>query len=248
MSRLPLEVCVDTIEGAFTAAANGADRIELCAALSEGGLTPSAGFMTACAEVPVPVYAMIRPRGGDFCYSEDEKSLMVRDIEAAEKAGLAGVVIGAVTADYELDATFLSSAIAGTSLPATLHRAFDTLTDLERGVNDAIDLGFERILTSGRATRAELGLTDLAAAVRQSAGRISIMAGSGVTAQNAARILRGTGADELHASCSSRLAVPTPESPDCRLGFVQPNGAKMTDGTLVKSLRTAIDQFMETAA
>ncbi len=248
MTRIPLEICVDTIEGARTAAENGADRIELCAALSEGGLTPSCGFMAAASDLPVPVYAMIRPRGGDFRYSDHEKAMMLRDIDAAAHAGLAGIVIGAVDRNRALDAAFLSEALSCTSLPSTLHRAFDTLNDPIRGVSDAVDLGFERILTSGLAMKAEFGLETLKSVVAIAGDRISIMAGAGVTVQNAARILGETGVHELHASCSSMHPGASRETQEGRLGFVSPEGSRATDASLVRALRQAMDQFKETAA
>jgi len=249
MSAAPLEVCVDTLEGAWIAAENGADRIELCVALSEGGLTPSFGAMTASSKLPVPVYAMIRPRRGDFAYSDLEKTVMLRDIEACEKAGLAGMVIGAVDDQYALDREFLAAALESTSLPATLHRAIDTVRNYEQAVEDAIALGFERILTSGKADKAELGMDRLASAVRIASGRISIMAGSGVNAANATRILKHTGVAELHASCSKpKDDAPSPSTAETRLGFVAASGTRDTDATLVQSLRHVMDLHAEDAA
>ncbi|MCK7611561.1 copper homeostasis protein CutC [Roseibium sediminicola] len=249
MSPVALEVCVDTLEGAWIAAENGADRIELCAALSEGGLTPSFGAMTAAAKLPVPVYAMIRPRRGDFRYSDIEKTAMLHDIEACGKAGLAGIVIGAVDDQHALDREFLAAALESTSLPATLHRAIDTVRDYEKAVADAIKLGFERILSSGQADKAELGMDRLASAVRVASGRISIMAGSGVNAANAPRILKHTGAPELHASCSKPKGdAPAPGISETRLGFVAATGTRDTDASLVQSLRHVMDIHAEDAA
>ncbi|TYC65864.1 copper homeostasis protein CutC [Stappia sp. BW2] len=247
MTRLSLEVCVDTLEGAWTAAENGADRIELCAALSEGGLTPSHGFMVAAAKLPVPVYAMIRPRSGDFLYSDLEKTVMLRDMEAAEQAGLAGIVIGAVDNQRHLDRDFLTVALKGTGLPATLHRAVDTVQDYLKAIEDAIELGFERVLTSGQAPKAEEGLLLLEQAVRLADDRISVMAGSGITAANANRILKTSGVSELHASCSSVKRSQQPQDLETRLGFVAEAGSKDTDGNAVQALRKAMDQFTETA-
>ncbi|POF29328.1 copper homeostasis protein CutC [Roseibium marinum] len=248
MRRIPLEVCVDTIEGAWTAAENGADRIELCAALSEGGLTPSSGLMAAASGLPIPVYAMIRPHAGGFSYSDADKTLMLRDIQAAEQAGLAGIVIGALTGEYELDRAFLATALSGTCLPATLHRAFDTLRDIAKGVSQALELGFERILTSGQAGRADQGLEVLASTVRHASGRIPVMAGSGVSSANAAHILRHTSVNELHASCSSPAEADNADTPETRLGLVPPSGIRKTNSALVRELRGAMDQFTEAAA
>jgi len=246
MTHIPLEVCVDSIEGARTAADNGADRIELCAALSEGGLTPSFGLMSAAAELQVPVYAMIRPRGGDFRYSDAEKTVMLHDIEAAAQAGLAGIVIGAIDNHSRLDHGFLEHALSRSALPATLHRAIDTLPIVEQAIEDAIALGFERVLTSGGADKAEFGLETLARAVQVAGGRLSVMAGSGVSAANAARILRHAGVSELHASCSSW--TPSPERPETQLGYVPDTGTKKTDANLVQALRHAMDLHAEDAA
>ena len=247
MTPVHLEVCVDTIEGAWIAAENGADRIELCTALSEGGLTPSAGFMTAASRLPVPVFAMIRPRSGGFQYSDAEKALMLRDIQTAEQAGLAGIAIGATSEQHELDSRFLSTALAGTKLPATLHRAFDTLRDPLAGVEEAVSLGFERILTSGQAEKAEQGLDVLESVASRASGRISIMAGSGVSEENAARILKVSAVNELHASCSSPCAPLPSSAPEVHLGFLSSKGARLTNAIRVQALRTAIDQYLETA-
>lgn len=246
--NLILEICVDTLEGAWTAAECGADRIELCAALGDGGLTPSAGMMSAASKLPVDVYAMIRPRAGDFYFSDAEKALMLRDIQMAESTGLEGVVIGAVTERRELDRDFLAAAIESTTLPLTLHRAIDTVKDYSIAVETAIELGFERILSSGQASTADLGRDALAAAVKQAAGRISIMAGSGVSAASAERLLLHAGVRELHASCASYVDAPSPDALENKLGFVAKTGVRSTDAKLVRALRDAMDKYLEAAA
>lgn len=243
MTRVPLEICVDTIEGARIAAENGADRIELCTALSEGGLTPSAGMMAAASRLPVPVYAMIRPRSGNFGYSDAEKTVMLRDIMTAEENGMSGIVIGAIDDKRRLDRDFLSLALRRTALPATLHRAFDALADMSAGMEDAVELGFERVLTSGRQLQAVKGLDALAYCVDMARGRISIMAGAGVKAENAALILRRAQVDELHASCSAYSCAPAPDEPEIRLGFVDRSGAKSTSAESVRALREVINDF-----
>lgn len=240
MAPVQLEVCVDTIEGAWIAAENGADRIELCAALSEGGLTPSSGMMSAASRLPVPVYAMIRPRSGDFKYSDGEKTLMLRDIQVAEQNGMNGLVIGSVTDQDRLDIDFLKPALQGTPLNATLHRAFDTISDVRTAIDDAVSVGFERILTSGHEDKADEGCNVIREAVRYSGGRIALMAGSGVTHANAVRILKETGVGALHASCSARQR-PLPTSKEVQLGFLPATGHKKTDAELVRALRAAID-------
>ena len=240
-----LEVCVDTIEGAWIAAENGADRIELCAALSEGGVTPSAGMMAAASRLPVPVFAMIRPRAGDFRYSDAEKTIMLRDIQLAERQGMSGIVTGAVSSGGRLDLEFLSPALRETRLPATLHRAFDTLHDFPLAIADAIELGFERILASGLGKQAEQHLQALAEIVRIADGRVSVMAGSGITHLNARRILTETGVDELHASCSTREKPLPADRPEIRLGFIAQDGIKQTSSEQVRLLRSVIDSYDE---
>lgn len=245
MTGTNLEVCVDTIEGAWIAAENGADRIELCAALSEGGLTPSAGMMAAASRLPIPVYAMIRPRAGDFRYSDAEKTIMLRDIQLAGQHGMSGIVTGAVTSEGRLDIEFLSPALRQSGLQGTLHRVFDTLHDLPLAIADAIDSGFERILTSGQGRKADQHLQALAEIVRLATGRISIMAGSGVSHLNASLILAQTGARELHASCSVLKEARSPDQPEIRLGFIAPDGIRVTSAEQVRLLRAAVDTFDE---
>lgn len=243
-----LEVCVDTFEGALIAADSGADRIELCASLGEGGLTPSYGFMRAAATLPVPVFAMIRPRRGKFVYSEQEKALMADDIRAAEDLGLAGLVFGATTGSGELDTLYLRDVLARTRLKATLHRAFDTLHDPMRGLTTAIDLGFERILTSGQARYAEDGLPLIADLVRTAGDRMSIMAGSGITPANVGRIVKATDVSEIHASCGLRERDKLTPDAATRLGFVDAAGEKRTCGETVHALKAALTMPLETTS
>ena len=203
---LILEVCVDSLAGLEAAVDGGADRIELCSALALGGLTPSVGMMRAAAGCGVPVMAMIRPRAGDFVWSEAEVGMMQAEIAAVRAAGLAGVVLGASRPDGWLDVPVLARLVAAAKgMELTLHRCIDLVADMERAVDAAVALGFHRILTSGGETTAEAGAARIAALVRHAAGRIAIMPGSGVNPGNAA-LLRGLGIAEIHASCS--VAVP----------------------------------------
>jgi copper homeostasis protein len=235
-----LEVCVDGIDDARIAAEAGADRIELCAALSEGGLTPSPGTMAAAASLPVPVVAMIRPRGGDFRFSPAEEAVMARDIAAAREAGLAGIVLGASDAGDRLDAALLARLIeAAAPLPVTLHRAFDLAPDPHEALETAFALGFARILTSGGQPRAADGAAAIADLAARAAGRIAIMPGGGITAANAAGILRRTGAREIHASCGA----VTPGSPRAvALGFEPASGRRRTNRDAVSALRQELDR------
>jgi copper homeostasis protein len=235
MAELLLEVCVDDVAGLEAAIDGGADRIELCSALAVGGLTPSAGLMSAAQRSPIPCYAMIRPRAGDFIYSPRELDVMTNDIYFAASAGLAGVVFGANLTDGRLDTEALitlSNAVG--SMPRTLHRAFDLVPDMAEAIELAIECGFERILTSGRRPSAMEGIDDLAAAFRIANDRISIMPGAGVTIDTVDAILDHVAAKEIHSSCSS---VVTVENEDLvRFGF-SGSTHRQTDQALVKSLK-----------
>lgn len=196
------EVCVDDPAGLAAAIEGGAQRIELCAALALGGLTPSPGLMAAAANVAVPVFAMIRPRAGGFVYTDAEIDAAVADVAAVRAAGLAGIVFGATDRQGRLDLTAIARirAAAG-GLPMVLHRAIDVTPDQAQALEDAIAAGFVRVLTSGGAATAAEGAAAIGALARQAAGRITIMAGGGVDAGNAAMLL-AAGADDLHGSCS----------------------------------------------
>lgn len=247
MSRVALEICVDTIGGAQTAAGAGVDRIELCSALDVGGLTPSVGLMQAAAELSVPCYAMIRPRAGNFTYSNAEAEIMARDISAVRDAGLAGVVFGAVTADGVLDKKLMSGLLAGCgSLKATLHRAFDATHDALLALEDAVELGFERILTAGHKRTAPEGVALIARIVHAAGSRIAIMPGSGVNAGNVADLVARTGAREVHASCASPVAPGDARLVD--LGFEPTVGYRATNRTLIMDMQGALARLKETAA
>lgn len=207
-----LEVCIDSADGIAACVAGGADRIELCSALSVGGLTPSTGLMRLAADCPIPVRAMIRPVSGGFRFSEADMAQMLADIDAAREAGLEGVVLGAATSGNGLDIAALRTLCdRATGMGKTLHRVVDLLPDPSEAVATAAALGFDAILSSGGAARAVDGLARLAEMTAKAAGRLSLMPGSGVTAENAGRIVAATGADWVHASCS-RSAVIDPVS------------------------------------
>lgn len=202
-----VEVCIDNIESLHKAIAGGATRIELCSSLELGGLTPSAGLMQSAGRISsVPVYAMIRPREGDFFYHEDEIAIMVQDIHAAHQANLQGVVLGLLTPAGSIDVKRSKPLIElahSLGLGVTFHRAFDHCANPEHALEEIIKLGCERVLTSGLARSAYLGIERLTQLVKQSAGRISIMAGAGVNAQNVAEIAVATGVHELHLSAKT---------------------------------------------
>ncbi|MCG6903168.1 MAG: copper homeostasis protein CutC [Rhodobacter sp.] len=230
-----LEVCVDNIHGARAACRGGAGRIELCSSLSEGGLTPSAGLMQAAAGLPVPCYAMIRPRSGLFDFTEDDALIMLSDIDAVRSAGLAGVVLGAQDAGGALQLDLLTRLTRrAQGLGRTLHRVIDVVPDPLAALDQAIALGFERVLTSGARPEAPDGTDLIAEMIARARGRIRVMPGCGLTPQNVAQVIRATGATEVHASC----AEPVPGDPAFS-DFDPPGGRMQTSERLVREMIAA---------
>ena len=179
--------------------------MELCSALSEGGVTPSIGLMRQARKVEgIRMHVLIRPRGGDFLYTDEEVEVMVSDIIAARECGADGVVIGALTREGDVDMTVCRRLVeAAGEMSVTFHRAFDMVRDADQALEDVIALGCDRILTSGLMPTAEEGMACLRHLVEKARGRIIIMPGSGVNPGNAARILRHIGSNEIHASARS---------------------------------------------
>lgn len=230
-----LEVCVDDALGLAEAVAGGADRVELCAALSIGGLTPSYGLMAVAASCGVPCYPMIRPRSGDFVFTAAEVEVMRADIRAARALGLPGVVLGASRADGRLDEDVLRVLLAEASgLDVTLHRAIDLAPDILAAVDIAKTLGFRRILTSGGALTAPTGV-EMLAAMMERAGDCIIMPGSGVSVASLPR-LRHLPLREIHASCA--MALPS-GGEALRFGF-QSGQEKRTNRAVVAALKAAL--------
>jgi copper homeostasis protein len=200
-SPIVLEIAAGSFASALAAQEGGADRVELCGSLSEGGITPSYGVIAATRDhIRIPVYVLIRPRAGDFLYSDAEFDVMQRDIDTCARLGCDGVVIGALTDEGAIDARCHGLVAAAGKMGVTFHRAFDASADLQRSLEDVVALGCERILTSGGRGTAMQGADLIAGLVRHAAGRIAIMAGSGIRAGNVADIARRTGTREFHGS------------------------------------------------
>jgi len=197
-----LEICIDSVASARAAAEGGADRVELCANLPEGGTTPSAGMIRAVRSAfPGGLMVIIRPRGYDFLYSEDEMEVMLHDIEVARESGANGVVIGCLTAEGRVHAAQCKRLIAAAGpLDITFHRAFDMTRDLNEALEDIFALGIKRILTSGGEPDVPTGASIIANLVRRSSGRVSFMPGGGVTEKNLEAMVRATGVKEIHLS------------------------------------------------
>jgi len=200
--RYQLEIIGYNIEACITAQASGAHRIELCDNVAAGGTTPSYGFIKVAREVlKIPLYPIIRPRAGDFHFTQAEFDVMKADVLICKKLGCDGVVIGMLTKDGSIDKERCSQLVNHAyPMGVTFHRAFDRVADAAVALETIIDLGCERVLTSGLMPNAESGIANIADLVRQAAGRISIMPGSGIRSANLENIASETGATEFHSS------------------------------------------------
>jgi copper homeostasis protein len=208
-SRL-LEIAVDTVEAAMAAERGGADRVELCGDLSVGGVTPDAALLRAVRkQIYIPVFVMIRPRAGDFVYSAAEFEEMKASIVTAKGLGADGLVLGILKRDKSVDIQRTGELVSlGKPLPVTFHRAFDETADLSRALDDVVQTGAERILTSGGAPSALKGAENIASIVDAVAERITIMPGAGINADNILQVAAVTRAREFHSGLSGALPYP----------------------------------------
>jgi len=208
-----LEISAETLEAALAAQRGGADRVELCGNLNLGGVTPSVELMRAVrAQLRIPIFGMIRPRGGEFVYSEAEFAEMKRSIGEAKQAGVGGVVAGVLTSDGSVDMERTRELVAlARPLPLTFHRAFDDCRDLRRALEEVISTGASRILTSGGAQSAVEGAAVLAELVAAAGNRITIVPGAGISASNIAMVAKQTGAREFHSGLGSVLPYGSPD-------------------------------------
>lgn len=205
-----LEICVDSVESAMAAERGGAQRVELCSDLLEGGIAPSPGLIELVRKrVRIDVFTMIRPRGGDFCYTAEEFAVMKADIRYAKDLGTNGVVLGILDADGYVDVARTRELVdLAKPLPVTFHRAFDVSADLGNSLERIILSGAQRVLTSGGKRRAVDSMQDISDAIRRAQDRITIIAGGGLSPENIRMVAEGTGATEFHASLSTRTPSP----------------------------------------
>lgn len=210
MSDLKLEICTPSFTAALTAQKGGANRIELCAALESGGITPSYATIALCkAQLTIPVYVLIRARGGDFCYSEEEMQVMLRDIELCSELGVDGVVCGALSTNATVHITQTKRFLAAAkNMDFTFHRAFDRCQNPHDTLRQLIDLGISRILTSGQQPNALLGTKLLAQLIQVADNQITIMPGAGINAENIQEIKAITQAKEFHLSAKKTIISP----------------------------------------
>lgn len=208
MNEYQFEICSNSVESCIAAQDGGANRVELCAGIPEGGTTPSYGEIATAREVlkTTRLHVIIRPRGGDFLYSPIEVKTMLKDIDVAKQLGADGVVFGCLKADGEIDLPVMRELMkASEGLSVTFHRAFDVCRDAKKALEQIIDLGCNRILTSGQQPTAELGIPLLKDLQQQAAGRIILLAGCGVNEKNISRIAKETGIQEFHFSARESI-------------------------------------------
>ncbi|KAI8896753.1 copper homeostasis protein cutC [Globomyces pollinis-pini] len=217
-----LEVCLESVESAIIAEKNGAHRVELCANLLEGGTTPSKGTIKQCKlAIKIPIMVMIRPRGGDFCYSDIEFNIMKDDILLCKEIGVAGVVFGILSPDGSIDKHRTAELVQLASpLDVTFHRAFDVSKDWQIALEDLIEIGgIKRVLTSGQDSSVLEGLDVLKSLCLQAKNRITILPGGGVTVRNLTKILDELPIKEIHMALPTQLASKmTHRNPNVYMG------------------------------
>ena len=249
MTGALIEVCVDSMESVRAAVRGGADRLELCANLIIGGTTPSPHLIRAAAKTGVPVNVLIRPRFGDFLFTEDEKQEQLEQIAQLKELGAHGAVVGALREDGRLDVPFLSACRkAAEGLHLTLHRAFDVCADPFEAMETAAELGFDTILTSGQQASAVQGAALIAQLTERAGGRITIMPGGGVCAANIAQLLGATSAHAFHLSAKKSVSsamVYRKEGVPMGLPMMSEFERFVTDEEAVRAAKTAAQQWAQ---
>lgn len=245
MSAPLLEIAANSLASALAAQDGGADRVELCENLGEGGCTPSYGTLARTRDcVRIPLYVLIRPRPGDFYYDEFERDVMLRDIEVCARLGCDGVVIGALDADGHVDtATCRELIVAAGFMGLTFHRAIDVSRDPSQALEAAIALGCHRVLTSGASITALEGADAIAALVQQAEHRIRVMAGAGINAGNLREVAVRSQADEFHTSAKA-LRVSAMRHRNGPLAGLDPNW-QQSDREIVRTLRRTLDALTD---
>ena len=243
-----VEICVDSASGAFAVERGGADPVELCDNLLEGGTTPSAGCIKVTRQgLKIGLQVIIRPRGGDFLYNSDELEVMREDIRMTKELGADGVVLGVLTAAGNVDRDHTQELIAlARPLNVTFHRAFDMCQDPRKALEDLIELGADRVLTSGQEASCVEGLDLITELQKQAAGRIIVMPGGGITPRNVQRIVSATGVNEVHLSARRTIesCMSYRNSRAFMGGTLRPPefNWKTTDENAVKSVVNAINR------
>ncbi len=240
MGKILIEVCVDSVASACAVERGGAGRVELCSDLLEGGVTPSSGLIESLRkEVAIGLHVMIRPRGGDFCYDDEEFEVMRRDIVNAKQSGADGVVFGILNVDGQVDTQRTRQLIElSRPLSVTFHRAFDMSADLFRALEDVCSAGADRILTSGGQQTSVLGRETIARLVTLAGDRVVIMPGSGINEQNAAGLIQETGAREIHVGLRSSFpSAMRYQNPQLNMGPAK-NGEYVRFGVVEENVRS----------
>ncbi|MGA7522771.1 MAG: copper homeostasis protein CutC [Acidobacteriaceae bacterium] len=246
---MQLEICIDSAESAMAAERGGADRVELCSDLLEGGITPSAGLIVAARHsIGIGLFVMIRPRGGDFHYTEAEFAIMQEDIRRARDFGADGLVLGVLNENATVDVARNAALVRlAEPLPVTFHRAVDMTPDPVRALAAIIETGARRVLTSGGAVKATEGLDTMARMVAAAGNRLAVIAGSGINADTIAAVAAATGASEFHSAV--RTASPSPvhyRKEGVRMGAI-PDREYLRFGVQegrVRALRTILDNLV----
>ena len=250
---MSVAIAVQDVQGASVALEQGADRIELCAALgATGGITPSFAMIGACAQIGVPqgVHVLVRPRGGPYVFDRDEKNVQLADVRAAIIAGASGVMVGGLSEDGAIDVPFARDLVqtardaaenCGRSVQTTFNRAFDQIVDKRAALETLIDLGYTRVLTSAGAPTAAQGASELKALVEQAKGRIEIEAGGGIMPANVGQVV-ASGVDAIHFS-ARRVMTSDRGSDTNKAGAIE-----RTDATLAHAIFIAIQSARESLA